>query len=75
MFVYFICPEGLSENFVPGTFPEDAGLSLYIQTEGGVASGGLLAIGYVLIADGIPVAKMAPGFLGRLRSSRRVFWF
>lgn len=57
---FFMRPDGFSAS-LPGTFPEESGLSFYIQRDGGVASGGLDEIRYILIPDGIP-AKMSAGF-------------
>lgn len=57
---FFMRPEGFSVG-LPGTFPEEAGLSFYTEREGGLATGGLNMIRYVLIPEGVP-AKMSAGF-------------
>lgn len=59
-YAFFMRPADFSAP-LPGTFPEEPGLSFYIQENGGVATGGLSGIRYVLIPDGVP-AKISSGF-------------
>jgi hypothetical protein len=57
-FTFFMRPEGFTAP-LPGTFPEDAGLSFYIEREGGVASGGIGPIRYVLIPGGTDLSSIS----------------